>query len=58
MSPIPYGVGVALGFNDLIAVDIDTDDARNCRCNPQGAAMSPIKRGQRGFTVFGLDPAA
>ena len=26
-SPIAYGVGVALGFNGLIAIDIDTDDA-------------------------------
>ena len=26
-SPMAYGVGVALGFNGLIAIDIDTDDA-------------------------------
>ena len=26
-SPIAYGVGVALGFNGLIAIDIDTDAA-------------------------------
>ena len=26
-SPFSYGVGVALGFNGLIAIDIDTDDA-------------------------------
>jgi hypothetical protein len=26
-SPLCYGVGVALGFNGLVAVDCDTDDA-------------------------------
>lgn len=26
-SPIAYGVGVALGFDGLVAIDIDTDDA-------------------------------
>jgi hypothetical protein len=26
-SPIAYGVGVALGFNRLIAIDIDADNA-------------------------------
>jgi hypothetical protein len=26
-SPISYGVGVALGFSGLIAIDIDTNDA-------------------------------
>ena len=26
-SPIAYGIGVALGFNGLVAIDIDTDDA-------------------------------
>jgi hypothetical protein len=26
-STVAYGVGVALGFNGLIAIDIDTDDA-------------------------------
>lgn len=25
-SPIAYGVGIALGFNGLIAIDIDTED--------------------------------
>jgi hypothetical protein len=25
-SPIPYGVGLALGYRGLVAIDIDTDD--------------------------------
>jgi hypothetical protein len=56
-SPIAYGVGVALGFNGLIAVDIDTDDVAIIGAIRSVLTMSTVaKRGRRGWTIFGRDP--
>lgn len=55
-SPIAYGVGVALGFNGLVAIDVDTDDAEIVAAI-RDAVMSTLgKAGSRGLTVFGRDP--
>lgn len=56
-SSIAYNVGVALGFNGLVAIDIDTDDLTLIRSII--AVLPPIraaKRGRRGFTAFFRDP--
>ena len=56
-SSIAYDVGVALGFNGLLAIDVDTDDAAQIRAVI--SVLPPIraaKRGRRGFTVFFQDP--
>ena len=56
-SSIAYNVGVALGFNGLVAIDIDTDDLALIRSII--AVLPPIraaKRGRRGFTAFFRDP--
>ena len=56
-SPIAYGVGVASGFNGLIAIDIDTDDAAIMAAFRQVLPSTIAKRGRRGCTVFGRDPS-
>ena len=56
-SSIAYDVGVALGFNGLLAIDVDTDAAMHIRAII--SALPPIraaKRGRRGFTAFFRDP--
>ena len=46
-----YNVGVALGFNGLVAIDIDTDDlhssAQSSRCCPQYGQRSVVGGGSR-----------
>ncbi len=54
-SPNAYGVGVALGFNGLIAIDIDTDDAVIMAAFREILPSTVAKRGRRGCTVFGRD---
>ncbi len=58
-SPSAYGVGVALGFNGLIAIDIDSDDAAITAAVREVLPFSftVTKRGQRGRTVFWRDPS-
>jgi hypothetical protein len=48
-----YGIGVACGYNALIAIDIDTDDPEIIRII-QGVLPEAVvkKRGRRGFTLF------
>ena len=56
-SPIAYGVGVALGFHGLIAIDIDTDDAAIMAAITAALPTATVsKRGRRGCTGFYRDP--
>ena len=56
-SPLAYGVGVALGFNGLIAIDIDTDDAAIVAAIRSAMPASIVaKRGRKGQTDFHRDP--
>lgn len=53
-SGVAYGVGIALGYGGLVAIDVDTDDAA-VNAAVEAIAGSPMiaKRGQRGKTIFG-----
>lgn len=58
-SPIPYGVGLALGFNGLIAIDIDAEDASILAAIREVLPASVVaKRGRKGQTDFYRDHAA
>ena len=48
-----YGIGVACGYNNLIAIDIDTDDPEIIRII-EGALPDSVvkKRGKKGITLF------
>ena len=47
------GVGVALGFRDVVAIDIDSDDPAVADAVDAIAGVSPVrKRGRKGFTAF------
>lgn len=55
-SPVPYGLGVALGLNGLIACDIDTEDAAVVAAIRGVLPPSIVaKRGRRGRTDFYCD---
>jgi Bifunctional DNA primase/polymerase, N-terminal len=56
-SPIAFGLGAALGFNGLIAIDIDTDDAAIMAAVREVLpTIAVAKRGRRGCTGFYRDP--
>jgi hypothetical protein len=56
-SPIAYGIGLALGFNGLIAIDIDTDDAAIVAAIGEVLPIGTVaKIGRRGWTGLYLDP--
>lgn len=58
LSPVSYGVGVALGFNGLIAIDIDTDDAEvMAAIRGVQPTKAVAKHGRRGVTLFGREPS-
>lgn len=47
------GVGVALGFRGVVAIDIDSDDPAVASAVDAIAGVSPVrKRGRKGFTAF------
>ena len=57
VSATPFGIGLALGYRGLVAVDIDTEAPTHIRA--MISALPPIraaKRGRRGFTAFFQDP--
>lgn len=56
-SPLGYGVGVALGCNGLIAIDVDTDDAAIMAAIREVLPTRTVaKIGRRGWTDLYLDP--
>jgi hypothetical protein len=56
-SPITYGVGLALGFNGLIAIDIDAENPAIVTAIREVLPSSVVaKRGRKGQTDFYRDP--
>ncbi len=47
------GICVAMGYNDVVAIDVDTDDPDMCTALSAVMPLSRVqKRGQKGFTAF------